>query len=145
MGYNARLNPHTAAVHFGSVATDATASPALFTAAFPGQVLGARLVNGVTASVASGTTAGSSVNVYITKNASDTSASLLCSSRLAAVATLATVNLTIATSTSIQRFSAGDTYGAHFVGGAENNADNSGLMMQISYMYAWSFPDTATP
>jgi hypothetical protein len=145
MGYNARLHPHHAVSVFGSVATDATASPTLFSAAFPGQILGARLVNGATASVASGTTAGSSLNVYVTKNASDTSASALCASRLAAVATLATINLALATSTSLQRFSAGDTYGAHLVGGAGNDADNSGLIVQLSYMYGWSFPDTASP
>lgn len=145
MGYNARLNPMQAVTNFGSVATDGSACNTLFNACFPGQILGARFVNGATSSVASGTDAGSSLNVYIFKNASDTSASVVASSRLAQVATLATINLTLATSTSLQRFSAGDSYFGALLNGAGNDANNAGAILQVSYMYGWSFPDTATP
>jgi hypothetical protein len=145
MGYNARLNPMTAVTNFGSVATDSSALHAVFTPHFAGQVVGVRLVNGATAAIASGTTAGSALNVYVMKNASDTAASAISSSALGSVATLATVNLTMSTSTSLQRFSAGDVYCAQLVGGVGNDADNSGAIVQISYMYAWSQSGTATP
>lgn len=145
MGYNARLNPQIAAVNIGSVATDAVAAPALFAAAQAGQILNARLVNGNAATIASGTTAGSALNIYVCKNASDTAASAVASVACGAVAVLATATLTMSTSTSLTRFSAGDVYGAVVVGGAGNDNSTDGAVIEVSYMYGWARPDTATP
>lgn len=147
MGYNARLNPMCAVTNFGSVATDGSALHVLFNPNQAGQVLGARLVNGAAATIASGTTAGSAVNVYVMKNesASASTASHLASSQLGAVAALGTVNLALATSTALQRFTAGDVYTALVIGGAGNDNSTDGLIVQIAYMYGWAQPNTATP
>ncbi len=145
MGYNARLNPQCAVTNFGSVATDSSNLHVLFTPHFAGQIVGARLVNGAAATIASGTTAGSALNVYVMKTASDTSASVLASSQLGAVAALGTVNLTLATSTALQRFSAGDVYCALMIGGAGNDNSTDGLIVQVAYMYGWAHANTATP
>ena len=143
MGFNPRLAPKMAKMTFGSVATDGSSAGALFCPERAGQLLGARFVNSGTASVVSGTTAASALNVYVHKNAM--SGSIAASARLGEVATFATATLTLATSTSLQRFSAGDVYVAELVGGAGNDASQAAAIVQIHYMYGWSFPDTTTP
>lgn len=145
MGFNARLAPKRAHAVFGSVATDGSSLAVLFSAERSGQMLGARFVNGVAATVASGTTAGSSLNVYVYKTASDTAASALGSARLGAVATLATATLTLSTATNLTRFDAGAVYCAELIGGAGNDNSTAGAHVQVHYMYGWTFPNTATP
>ena len=145
MGYNARLHPYVVATNFGSIATGGSALNVLFNPNRGGMVIGARFVNGATSSVASGTTAGSALNVYVYKTASDTSASAVASARLGEVATLATAAVGLATSTALTRFSAGDVYCAELSNGAGNERDNDGCVVQIAYMYAFSLEGTATP
>lgn len=145
MGFNARLAPKRAHAVFGSVATDGSSLAVLFSAERAGQMLTARFVNGAAATVASGTTAGSALNVYVYKTGSSTSASVVASKALGAVATLATATLTMSTSTALTRFSAGDVYCAELIGGAGNDNSTAGAHVQVHYMYSWTFPDTATP
>lgn len=144
MGFNPRANPHTQKAQFASVATNASSNLPVVCPAGAGQILGARFVNGATSSVASGTTAGSAVNVYVYKTASSTD-SQVASARLGQVATLATATLTMSTSSALTQFSNGDVYLAEFVGGAGNNRDNAGCFIQVSFMYAHTRTDTATP
>lgn len=147
MGFNPRLYPLSAeSATFGSVATNSSARIPFFVAKAAGQVLGASIVNGTTASVASGTTAGSAVNVYLTKTSTATG------SRIASfngsgtdIATQASQALTMSTSTALTRFSAGDLFFAEVVGGAANNASNAGLFVQLDYIYGHAVSDSATP
>lgn len=145
MGYNPRLNPLSAlTATFGSVATNSSSLGVCFSAERAGQIIGARFINGATSSVASGTTAGSSMNVYVYKTASDTAASAVGSARLAQVATLATSTLTMSTSTALTRFAAGAVYCAELIGGAGNNRNNAGARVQVDFMYAHAADDDAT-
>lgn len=145
MGYNARLNPLTTVTgSFASVATNGSALQVLFSPNGSGQVILGRFINGATSSVASGTTAGSAMNVYVYKTASDTAASAVGSARLAQVATLATADLTMSTSTALTRFTNGDVYCAEVMGGAGNNRNNAGACVQLDYMYAHAASDDAT-
>lgn len=145
MGYNARLNPMQSGVNFGSVATNSSAHTVVLSPLGSGQVLGARFINGLTSTVASGTTAGSALNVYVYKTASDTAASAVASARLGAVATAATAALTMSTATALTRFANGDVYLAELIGGAGNNVSNAGCRVQVAYMYAHTVTDSATP
>ena len=144
MGYNARLNPMSQTTSsFASIATNGSANQVIFSPVGSGQIVGARFINGATSSVASGTTAGSSMNVYVLKNevASASTASIAASRRLPEVATLATatLNLTTATGTAnVARFVNGDVYVAHIYGGVGNNRNNAGAAVQVDYMYAYS-------
>lgn len=148
MGFNARLHPQTAGCtpSFGSVATDGSEIQTLFAAERAGQVLGAIFWNGTANSVASGTTAGSAVNVYVYKTAS-AAGSRVASARLAAVATLATQALTLSTATGLTRFSEGNVYLSEVVGGAGMTTDGNTLGSKIilRYMYAEATDDDATP
>lgn len=144
MGYNARLNPRShRTTEFGSVATDSSALNVVFSPSASGQIIAARFINGPTATVASGTTAGSALNVYVYKTASNTG-SRVASAALPAVATLATATLTMSTSTALTRFANGAVYCAELVGGAGNNADNTGAKVEVHYMYAEAATDDAT-
>lgn len=144
MGYNARLNPKSAVTgSFASVATNSSSLQVAFSAERAGQIIGARFINGVTSSVASGTTAASALNVYVYKTASSTTASNVASVALAQVATLATSALTMATSTALTRFAAGAVYCAELIGGAGNNRNNAGAVVQVDYMYAEAASDSA--
>lgn len=146
MGYNARLNARQITTgSFASVATDSSSLQVLFSPTLAGQIISARFVNGATATVASGTTAGSALNVYVYKTASDTAASAVASARLGAVGTLATSTLTMSTSTALTRFSNGNVYCAELIGGAGNDNSNAGAMVQVSVMYGHARDDTATP
>ena len=151
MGYNARLNPPSAVTgSFASIATNGSAHQILFSPVGSGQIVGARFINGATSSVASGTTAGSSMNVYVLKNeiASASTASIVAASRLAQVATLATATLTMGTATgtsNVQRFVNGDVYVAHIYGGVGNNRNNAGAVVQVDYIYGHSLDGSATP
>lgn len=138
MGYNSRLHPFVArdGNGFGSVATDGSENIAIFSPWASGQVLGARFVNGTTSTVASGTTAGSSLNLYVYKNASN-AASIVASVRAGAVATYGTLALTLSTSTALQRFVNGDVLIAEAVGGAGNDTSQAGAFIEVSYMYAY--------
>lgn len=145
MGYNARLNPRQIQTgSFGSVATDGSALQVLFSPSASGQVVGARFVNGNTATVASGTTAGSAMNVYVYKTASATG-SRVASAALGAVGLLGTGTLTLSTSTTLTRFSNGAVYCAELVGGAGNDNSNAGAAVVIDVMYADASADDATP
>ena len=145
MGYNARLNPHSANTgSFASIATNSSALKLLFSAERAGQIIGARFINGATSSVASGTTAGSAMNVYVYKTASDTAASNVASAALGQVATLGTGVLTMSTSTALTRFAAGAVYCAEIIGGAGNNRNNGGCIVQVDFMYAHAADDDAT-
>lgn len=145
MGYNARLNPAVRKTAFASVASDSSTLQVLFSPSLSGQILNARFINGATSSVASGTTAGSAVNVYVYKTASSTTASNVASARLAAVATLATATLTMSTSTALTRFSNGDVYCGEIIGGAVQDPLQAGACIQIAYCYGQARDDTATP
>lgn len=145
MGYNPRLNPIAAVTgSFASVATNSSALQVCFSAERAGQIIGARFINGATSSVASGTTAGSAMNVYVYKTASDTAASAVGSARLGQVDTLATATLTMSTSTALTRFAAGAVYAAEILGGAGNNRNNAGACVQVDFMYAHAADDDAT-
>ena len=145
MGYNARNNPLTARTGtFASVATNSSSMQPVFSPAGAGQIINARFINGATSSVASGTTAGSAMNVYVYKTASDTAASAVASARLAVVATLGTATLTMGTSTALTRFTDGDVYAAELIGGAGNNRNNAGATVQVAYMYAHAATDDTT-
>ena len=145
MGYNARLNVLTADTDaFASVATNSSAIQQIFAAERAGQVVSAIFWNGSTSSVASGTTAGSAMNVYVYKTASSTTASVAASGALAVVATLGTQALTMSTATALTRFAAGDLYLAELIGGAGNNRNNAGAQVILRYMYGHS-TDSATP
>lgn len=145
MGYNPRANPFIATgTPYASVATDASSVNVLFSPLQSGQILGARFVNGAAATVASGTTAGSALNVYVYKTASSTD-SQVASARLGAVATLATSALTMSTATALTRFDAGAVYLSELVGGAGNDNSTAGARVQVAYMYAHTRTDTATP
>lgn len=145
MGYNPRLNPKSAMTGtYASIATNSSSLQVAFAAAGAGQIISARFINGVTSSVASGTTAASAMNVYVYKTASDTAASAVGSARLAQVATLATADLTMSTSTALTRFTAGDVYCAEVFGGAGNNRNNAGAVVQVDFMYAHAATDDAT-
>lgn len=149
MGYNARLHPQTADTKqgFASVATDASEIQPLFAAERAGQVLSAIYWHGTTgSSIGSGTTAASAVNLYVYKTAS-AAGSRVASVRCGEVATLATVALTMSTSTALTRFAAGNIYLAELVGGAGMTSDASTLGSRIilRYMYAEATDDDATP
>lgn len=136
MGYNARLNPNGArTASFASVATNASSNIPVVSPTASGQVISARFVNGTTSSVASGTTAGSAVNCYVFKNASN-AASIVASGRLGQVATYGTADLSISTDTALSRFVNGDVLLAEFVGGVGNNRNNAGCFIQVGFMYA---------
>jgi hypothetical protein len=147
LGYNARQNPQSISTgSFASIATNGSAHQALFSPTAAGQIIAGRFVNGATSSVASGTTAGSSMNVYVLKGeiASASTASTVCSRRLPSVATFATATLTMSTSTAVTRFSAGDVYIAHVYGGVGNDRNNAGCIVQVDYMYAHAATDDTT-
>lgn len=137
MAYNTRLHPqHRATGTFASIATNGSSAQFFqWTPTGAGQIFAARFVNGSTSSVASGTTAGSAMNVYVHKNAIDTAASAVASGRLAEVATLGTQALSVSTSTSLTRFSGGEQYIGQVFGGAGNNRNNAGAYIQIDFMY----------
>jgi hypothetical protein len=146
MGYNARLAPRGArTTEFASVATDGSSLNVLFSPSLSGQVLAARFINGPTATVASGTTAGSALNVYVYKTASNTAASAVASAALGAVGTLATATLTMSTSTALTRFTDGAVYCAELIGGAGNNNSNAGAKVELFFEYAHAADDDATP
>lgn len=151
MGYNARLNPPSAVTgSFASIATNGSAHQVIFSPVASGQIVGAKFINGATSSVASGTTAGSSMNVYVLRNevATASTASIMASSRLGQVATLATATLTMGTATgtsNLQRFVNGDVYVAHVIGGVGNNRNNAGCVVQVDYVYGHSLDGSATP
>lgn len=146
MSYNARLNPRSfSSEPIGSVATDgSSATLPIFSPSAAGQVIAARFINGNTATVASGTTAGSALNVYVYKTASSTD-SQVASAALGAVATLATATLTMSTSTALTRFTDGSVYCCDVIGGAGNDNSNAGARIQIDVMYAQAATDDATP
>ena len=145
MGFNARINPQSAmTASFASIATNASATNVLFSPEQSGQIIGGRFINGATSSVASGTTAASAMNVYVMKTAIDTAASVVCSERLGQVATLGTATLTMSTSTALTRFTNGAVYLAQVYGGAGNNRNNAGAIVQVDFMYAHSLT-TTTP
>lgn len=143
MPFNARLDPRQAATGtFASVATNGSANQIIrWVPIASGAFINARFVNGTTSSVASGTTAGSAMNVYVYKTAIDTAASVVASARLAQVATLATQAMTLSTSTTFNRFSGGEQYIAEVYGGAGNARDNAGAYIVLDYMYAHNLPD----
>ncbi len=151
MGYNARLNPQSQATgSFASIATNSSSHQVIFSPVGSGQIVGARFINGATSSVASGTTAASAMNVYVLKNevASASTASIVASSRLGVVATLATATLAMGTATgtaNVQRFVNGDVYVAHIYGGIGNNRNNAGCVVQVDYVYGHSLDGSATP
>ncbi len=146
MGFNARANPKSAVTaSFASIATNASATAMVFSPSGAGQIIGGRFINGATSSVASGTTAASALNVYVMKTAIDTAASAVCSAALGQVATLATATLTMSTSTALTRFSDGAVYLAQIYGGAGNNRNNAGCVVQVDYMYAHTATDDTTP
>lgn len=139
-GYNPRLMPlHKATGTFASIATNGSSAQFIqWTPIGSGQIFAARFVNGTTSSVASGTTAGSAMNVYVHKNAIDTAASAVGKVALAEVATLGTQNLSMSTSTTLTRFSGGEQYIGQIFGGAGNNRNNAGCYIQIDFMYAYT-------
>ena len=146
MGFNPRLNPvSVVSPEMASCATNSSARIPFFIAPLAGQVIAASALNGTTTSIVSGTTAGSSVYLYLCKNGTSTG------SRIASyngsgttIATQASQALTMSTATAITRFSAGDTLFFEFVGGAANNASNAGLKLQVDLMYAYGPDDSAT-
>lgn len=147
MGFNARLNPESiVSPEMASCATNSSARIPFFIAPRACQILSAKALNGTTTSIVSGTTTGSSVDLYLCKNSTSTG------SRIASfngsgttVATQGTAVLTLSTSTALSRLAAGDILFFEFVGVANNNASNAGLKLQVDYMYAYGADDTATP
>ena len=136
MSFN-RLNPgQTPTATWGSIATNSSGlATASFAPEFAGEVVNARLVNGTTTSVASGTTVGSAVTINLYKTSS-AAASLIATwnGSGTAVATRGTAPLTVTTASNA-RFAAGDVFVADFVGGAANNASNAGAYLVIDYVY----------
>lgn len=143
MPFNARMDPRQAATGtFASVATNGSSNQIIrWVPIGSGAFINVRFVNGTTSSVASGTTAGSAMNVYVYKTAISTTNSVVGSARLAQVATLATQALGLSTSTTFNRFSGGEQYIAEIYGGAGNDRDNAGAYVVIDYMYAHNLPD----
>ena len=147
MGFNARLNPLSVISDAqGSCATNSSARIPFFIAKAAGQVLSASALNGTTAAVTSGTTAGSSVYLYLCKTSTATGSRIASfNGSGTSIATQASQALTMSTSTALTRFAAGDIFFFEFVGGAADNADNSGLRLQMDYMYGYGVDDSATP
>ena len=130
MGLSGRLAPVTyKSATFGSVATNASARSRIFSAPVAGEIVGARIINGTTASIASGTTTPSAVSIVLYANASDSA------SRIATFngsgTTIATVGqqplLTSGTAgTTNGRIAAGSQVIAEFRGGAAIGASGAG-------------------
>jgi len=145
MGFNPRLNPVTVvSPEMASCATNSSARIPFFIAPRAGQIIAARAINGTTTSIVSGTTTGSSVDLYLCKNSTATG------SRIASfngsgttVATQGTAALIMSTSTALSRLAAGDILFFEFVGVANNNASNAGLKLQVDLMYAYGPDDSA--
>jgi len=147
MGFNPRLYPLAArSAAFGSIATNSSGRLPFFVAKAAGQVLSATIINGTSASATSGTTAGSSIYVYLTKTSTATGSRIASfNGSGTAIATQASQALTMSTSTALTRFAAGDLFFAEFVGGAANNGDTTGIHVQMDYIYGHAVDDSATP
>lgn len=141
---NQRLGPQSAnGATFASVATNSSSYLPVFRAHAAGQVLGAYFVNGTAASMASGTTTGSSASIVLYKNASATASRISTfNGSGTAVATLGSASL-ITSSTANSRFAAGDLLIAEYIGGAANNASNAGSFVQVDFVYGYA--DGANP
>lgn len=129
-----RVNPDSAEHQFGSVATNGSARGPAVRAAFAGEVVGAVIINASTA-VASGTTTGSAASFVVYKNASNTASRIATfNGSGTAIAADASQEMTI-TSNANARFASGDKIICEMVGGVANNADNTGLKIQVDYVY----------
>lgn len=136
MAFNERVAPRINDISFAaSIATNASAIMPGFVFPYPGQVVGAYILNSSTAAITSGTTTGSAVTITLYKNGSN-AGSIVGSFNGSGttVATQATQALTLSTSTALLRFATGDTILGEFTGGAANNASNAGAKIVIHYI-----------
>ena len=148
MGLNARLAPITyRGATFGSVATTASARERIFSAPVAGEIVGARIVNGTTTSVVSGTTTGSAVSIVLYANASGAASRIATyngSGTTIATAAVEPLLTSGTTGTTNGRIASGSQVIAEFVGGVANNASNAGLFVEVDFMPgAFETGDTA--
>mgnify|MGYP001605289905 CR=1 FL=1 len=146
MGLNERLAPYTAnSGTWGSVATNSSAmaggaAPVFFVAPVAGEVVGARLVNGTTTSIDSGTTLASGASAILYANASGTASRIATwNSSGTVVATNGRAELTISgtTGTTNARLASGSALLAELLGGAANNNSNAGAHVEVDFMAAY--------
>ena len=147
MGFNPRLGPHQVqSVGIGSIATNSSVVHPVFVAKAAGQILGATFLNSDENTLTSGSTAGSSVYLYLYKTASATASRVATwNGSGTSVATQATQALTMSTSTSLTRFSAGDGFFVELVGGAANNASNADCIIVVDFIYGHAVADSTSP
>jgi hypothetical protein len=138
MGLNERLAPNTnRSATFGSVATNSSARERIFSAPVAGEIVGARIVNGTTTSVVSGTTTGSAVSIVLYANASAAGSRIATyngSGTTIATAAVQALLTSGASGTVNGRIASGSQVVAEFIGGAANNASNLGLFVEVDFM-----------
>ena len=156
MGLNERLAPKTIlSGTWGSVATDSSAmaggaAPVFFVAPVAGEVVGARLINGTTTSIVSGTTTASAASIILYANASGTASRIATyNGSGTTVATSGVTPLIISgtTGTTNARLASGSALLAEFIGGAANNASNAGARVEVDFIPAYqtgATPSAAT-
>ena len=148
MGLNERLAPVTyKSATFGSVATNSSARSGIFAAPVDGEIVGARIVNGTTTSIVSGTTTGSSASIVIYANASDAGSRIATyngSGTTVATAAQAALLTSGTTGTTNGRIAAGSLVIAEFLGGAANNASNAGCFVEVDFLPG-AYETGATP
>src|SRR3990167_6662244 len=125
MGLNERLSPAThKSGTWGSVATKSSAmaggaAPVFFVAPVAGEVVGARLVNGTTTSIDSGTTTASGASVILYANASGTASRIATwnsSGTIVATSGVAALVISGTTGTTNARLASGSALLAEFLG-----------------------------
>lgn len=143
---NERLGTRTVVSEaIGSVATNSSTNKPLVAFPFAHAIVGATIINSAANAVTSGTTSGSaaSVNIYVTASNSGSKVATFNGSGTT-IATQASQAMVLSTSTALLRAgTAGATYHFEVLGGAANNADNSGLKIALHYVIG--LQDGATP
>lgn len=132
----------------GSIATDGSSYFAIGAPMpFAGEVRAAYFQNSTSASLASGTTTGSSASIVLHKNASSTASVIATfNGSGTTIATLGTATLLIsgtAGSTNAS-FVAGDKLIGEVRGGAASETDNTGAFIVVDFMYGHSTGTTPT-
>lgn len=122
-----------------SIATNGSSYFPIMNSRYAGSVVGATFLNSTTASMASGTTTGSSASIVLYKNASS-AASVIATFNGSgtAVATLGTAALLFSgtAGTTNATLAAGDTVIGEVRGGAANNASQAGAFLQVDIQYS---------
>jgi len=109
----------------------------MFTAPVAGEIVGARIVNGTTTSIVSGTTTGSSASIVLYANASGTASRIATyngSGTTIATAGSQALLTSGTTGTTNGRIASGSAVVAEFIGGAANNASNAGCFVEVDFL-----------